>query len=151
MRNNKVAVMPAGTYWIGDLCYVMHDVWDEFCEKAYDSKTGQANNGVMVLNNGVQVAWFNTMYGDGTYNDVQRREYPVDAGLIGCIRIDNINAGKDNDMYGGHTVNFAKAFECGYEDGLIWFGYGKDAVDIETGDIGEYDDEEYELEDEESN
>lgn len=24
--------MPAGRYYIGDLCYVMHDEWDEFCD-----------------------------------------------------------------------------------------------------------------------
>ena len=24
-------MMKAGTYYIGDLCYVMHDRWDEFC------------------------------------------------------------------------------------------------------------------------
>jgi hypothetical protein len=23
--------MPAGRYYIGDLCYVMHDEWDEAC------------------------------------------------------------------------------------------------------------------------
>ncbi len=24
--------MPAGKYYVGDLCYVMHDVWDEVCD-----------------------------------------------------------------------------------------------------------------------
>jgi len=24
-------MMKAGTYYIGDLCYVMHPEWDEFC------------------------------------------------------------------------------------------------------------------------
>lgn len=27
-----MATMPAGRYYVGDLCYVMDDVWDEVCD-----------------------------------------------------------------------------------------------------------------------
>jgi hypothetical protein len=142
MRKNAMATMPAGKYWIGDLCYVMHDNWDEFCEKAYDRDTGEDNNGRMVLNNGVTVAWFNTMWGDGTYRDSQGRKYPVDAGLIGCIKMNDIDHDhRDNDLFGGNIVEFANDFECGYENGTIWFGHGRDSVEIETGDTSEEDEE----------
>jgi hypothetical protein len=142
MRKNAMATMPAGKYWIGDLCYVMHENWDEFCEKAYDRDTTDSKDGRMVMNNGVTVAWFNTMWGDGTYRDSQGRKYPVDAGLIGCIKMNDIDHDhKDNDLFGGNIVEFSNDFECGYENGTIWFGHGRDSVEIETGDTSEEDEE----------
>jgi hypothetical protein len=143
MKENKLAQMPAGKYWIGDLCYVMHDNWDEFCQKAYDSETGKDNNGLMVLNNGTKVAWFNTKWGDGLYRDTRGNRYPVDAGLIGCIKMNDIDFDHPhNDLLGGNIVSFKEDFECGYENGLIWFGHGRDSVEIQTDDMYGEDEEE---------
>jgi hypothetical protein len=73
--------MPAGRYWVGDLCYVLRDVWDCVC---------LLGDGAHVLPDGRRVVVFSTVHGDGTYNDEHGREYPVDSGIIGCVRATDI-------------------------------------------------------------
>ena len=81
-------MMQSGTYYIGDLCYVMHDRWDEFC--ALTCSGHCVLDGEFNLKDGTRFATFTTRWGDGTYRDELGNEYPVDAGLIGCIRVDDI-------------------------------------------------------------
>jgi len=90
-------------------------------------------NGEFNLANGVRFAVSSTAYGDGTYQDQQGRDYPVDAGLIGCIRVEDVY---DPEWYleGMQTVEFDKQFELVYNDGIISFvtADGSVIVEIDT-------------------
>ena len=72
------------------------------------------------LANGVRIALHSTAYGDGTYQDQQGRDYPVDAGLIGCIRVEDVY---DPEWYlaGMNVVEFDKPFQIVYNHGVIKF------------------------------
>lgn len=139
--------MPAGKYWIGDLCYVMRDRWDEFCDLTIGAD--QMLEGEFTLKDGTKVAAFCTKWGDGCYQDQHGNSYGVDAGLIGCIRLEDINAEEhtDHDIRLGHVFDFTSPFEVsGIDhrsryDGVISFGR---KVVIDTDPEPEYEDEEYE-------
>jgi hypothetical protein len=131
-------MMRPGTYYVGDLCYVMHPQWKEVCNLTI------SGNGVLEgefnLANGVRFAVSSTAYGDGTYFDRQGRQYPVDAGLIGCIRVEDVY---DPEWWlqGMQTVVFAESFELQYDEGLIKFVYhdGNVVLAIDTDPV--YEDE----------
>lgn len=126
-----------GKYWIGDLCYVMSDVWDEFCDKTIVEHN--CIDGEMIIA-GKLIAQYKTKYGDGLYRDENGNNYGVDAGLIGCIRVEDITDPKA-DLKLGRVVEFNRSFRTGSdEDGVIFF----DDVRIATGDSAydDYDDEE---------
>jgi hypothetical protein len=117
--------MPAGKYWVGDLCYVMHPQWKECCDlffpKGQDNWKG--NQGVFKLDNGVRFALFSTAYGDGTYLDQKGREYPVDAGSIGCIRVEDINDDSESFwLEGGNIIDFDSDFTVGSDGSELRFG-----------------------------
>lgn len=134
--------MPAGRYYIGDLCYVMHPEWDEFCELTI--KGNQCLDGEFTLKDGRRFASFGTAYGDGTYRSNIGTEHSVDAGLIGCIRVEDIRDDQYDDIEElGAVVEFDQPFEVSSDQGLIVFGH----VQIET--AGGYDEEEDCFDDEE--
>lgn len=120
--------MPAGDYYVGDLCYVMHDCWDEVISVMFDDdEDGRGRHGEFVLKDGRRFAVYGTAYGDGVYHDEQLNAYPVDAGLIGCILVSDIIvkdqsvANQNIDMGIVHT--FPRDFKTGYADyGVIDFG-----------------------------
>lgn len=124
--------LPAGKYWIGDPCYVLdkRDTptenfrWDQFVDFCFDGDpTGRKNEGI-VDHQGITFAFFGTEYGDGCYPDNLGNHYGVDAGMIGCIPVDNIEV---NSLGTVHT--FDKDFDCEYDNGTIRFGH----VTIKTG------------------
>ena len=112
-------IMPAGKYYVGDLCYVMHDVWNEFCNITI--QYNDVLDGVFSFSDGRKFATFGTAYGAGCYFDGVGREYSVDAGLIGCIRVEDITD-PDASLSGGNIVVFDKDFLVGSDDGIIYFG-----------------------------
>ena len=128
-------VMRAGDYYIGDLCYVMHGEWQDVCNLLFEGRDDHGcNEGTFNLPDGRAFALFNTAYGDGYYSDNKGKEYPVDAGSIGCIRVEDIreNSGdKDtmpNDKTLGNIYSFENDFEV-YSDGrVLTFG----DVEIDT-------------------
>ena len=124
--------MPAGKYYIGDLCYVMHPEWDEFCQLTITDH--KCLDGEFTLSDGRRFASFGTAYGDGTYCSNIGTEHSVDAGLIGCIRVEDIQDKQyDNIEELGAIVEFDQPFEVSGNQGLIVFGH----VQIETGDMEE--------------
>ena len=137
-------MMPAGKYYIGDLCYVMtNEEWEEFCSITI-TKEGKCLDGEFQLKDGRRFATYGTKYGDGVYYDYYGHSYSVDDGLIGCIRVEDIKANKyDNLLDLGAIQEFDADFVTGGGrgkpgwDGLIQFGH----VVIETDPIEE---EEYE-------
>ena len=130
------------TFWIGDLCYVMHDVWDEVCSMcAYDNSRWEYQ-----LEDGRTFFLFSTAWGDGVYEDQQGGSYPVDSGTIGAILLSDIRDDTYSNLYEmGCIHDFESALtkgDCQYNHGEIVFG----SVRIDTG--GGYGDEEEEDEEE---
>jgi hypothetical protein len=124
--------MPAGRYYIGDLCYVMHPEWSECCDLFFPpGSSGRGVDGEFVLKDGRRFANFGTAYGDGTYTSSIGTEHSVDSGSIGCILAEHI---RDTEYDPttieqlGVFVNFAEPFEVLEDTGMIVFGH----VRIET-------------------
>ena len=111
--------MPAGKYYIGDLCYVMNDAeWEEFCNITIDGNN--VIDGEFQLKDGRCFATYGTAYGDGVYHDQYGHSYSVDAGLIGCIKVKDIRAEKyENLLDFGAVIEFDKFF-------VTWAGRGDD-------------------------
>ena len=145
-------MFPAGKYYVGDLCYVMHDEWDEVCGLFFEGPNVHGcNQGIFQLKDGRKFASFNTKWGDGSFQDQYGRSYGVDAGLIGCIAIKDINLDSgDNFTRGGQVIEFDRDFEVhggtgisrSEWDGVIRIGN----VTIKTDDDGEFEEEEEEYE-----
>lgn len=111
----------AGTYYVGDLCYILKDVWDEVCDHLDDD--------VFTLNDGRKVAMLGTMYGDGGYEDQFGNNYDVDSGTIGCVKVEYLQAGEwgnGNAM----IVEFDKPFYVSGINGVICIGH----IHIDTDD-----------------
>jgi|694.fasta_scaffold48371_8 hypothetical protein len=138
--------MPAGTYYIGDLCYVMKPEWEEFCDitiEGYGCKDGE-----FTLKDGRKFATYGTLYGDGTYRSNIGSYHSVDAGLIGCIRIEDIRdpeATEEQMRDLGTIVEFDEPFETSEAEGVITFG----CVEIDTAGDSNCDEDEYEYDEEE--
>ena len=73
-------------YFVGDLCYVMDTEWDEIVSQGvYDN-----SKIAFTLADNRQYFMVSTMYGDGTYNDLEGNPYSVDSGTIGAIKVADI-------------------------------------------------------------
>ncbi|NBS69468.1 hypothetical protein EBT31_11230 [bacterium] len=126
--------MPAGQYYVGDLCYVMHEEWNEFCNVTI--KDNECLQGKFRLKNGVEFVTFHTKWGDGEYRDRSGNRYSVDAGLIGCVKLSDIDqTNQDNQLDGGMVMEFPRDFVCFNDDGVLRFG----PVEIDT--VGQWDDD----------
>jgi hypothetical protein len=131
--------MPAGEYYIGDLCYVMHDEWDEVCGFICDHERGSAIEGEFTLKDGRRFAVYNTAYGDGVYYDQHDNDYGVDAGVIGCIRTADISESDKENIPDGHVHLFEKEFPTYTDGGKLYFG--DVVIDTDPDYEEEYDDE----------
>ena len=143
-------MMPAGTYYVGDLCYVMGPEWDEVCDLTIDRNTNRCIDGEFTLRDGRRFAVYSTAFGDGLYLDQHGNEYPVDAGLIGCIRVDDITrVGADaRPNFGdlGRAFEFNEPFETsgGRWTNPNWNGTIRiGVIQIQTGDADEDDPRDY--------
>lgn len=142
-------MMQAGKYYIGDLCYVMHDVWDECVDLMFPPSQGYgpAVDGEFTLKDGRRFAVYSTKFGDGLYPSNIGAKFSVDAGCIGCIRVEDIRDPEATDAAMkslGAVYEFGTDFVTGgsTDTGTIQFG----RVIIETGDFE--DDEDYGCDDE---
>ena len=128
-------MMPAGEYYIGDLCYVMHKEWDEVCSLFFKGNTnGSCNQGEFVLKDGRRFAGYNTKWGDGEYRDQFNNRYLVDSGCIGCILVSDIVEMDKRNIDLGNVIKMAKEFDTSNIDGLISFNN----ITIETNDVENY-------------
>jgi hypothetical protein len=134
--------MTAGTYYVGDLCYVMHDCWDEVCELL-----GDCNEGEFQLKDGRRFSIYNTQWGDGNFESNGFFSFSVDSGTLGCILKDDI-ADPSADITGGSTIDFDEEFEVSSNGSTIFFGdkvsiyTGYDEVEEDDDYIDDYEDEE---------
>ena len=111
-------ILQKGVYYIGDLCYVMDQEWEELCDLIEGNQ--YPDEGVYRFTDGRRFAIFNTAFGDGEYYDKQKRSYSVDSGTLGCIKVDDLT--KEVDEALGNVVEMPTDFYC-YSDGkTIYFG-----------------------------
>ena len=114
-------MMQPGRYYIGDLCYVLHSEWDEFC--ALTISGDKVLDGEFNLRDGRRFATFTTRWGDGNYFDQNGKSYDVDAGLIGCIALSDIDlTNPENSLTGGNIVEFVQPFSTWSAGGEIRIG-----------------------------
>lgn len=120
-------MMPSGEYYIGDLCYVMHDRWNEVCALLYKSR--KKSEGEFVLKDGTRIACYDTVYGDGIYGDNidANNEYWVDSGTLGCILISDIDIKCPDNIIckvgkGSNIVTIHNYFKTYKNNGKINFG-----------------------------
>jgi hypothetical protein len=145
---NETTLMTTSTpvrYYVGDLCYVMHDVWDEVCDLTFPLD-GDEVNGELELADGRKFIIYGTAYGDGVYYDREGKSYGVDSGTIGAIKVDDIRdpefARIIEDGHGQVHEFPAEidGLDCFYESGTI----GIYRVEINT--AGDWEEEEEEEE-----
>lgn len=111
--------LPAGTYYIGDLCYVVnpHKEWIRLLERT-DYLDGE-------FTYRKQKCYADgTAYGDGRYTDNLGNQYPVDAGLIGIMPVSVIkNVTEKRMKESGNIFTFENEFEVSSSDGIFDFGH----------------------------
>lgn len=142
LKEAKTIGLPPGRYWIGDLCYVLND-------DLYDSVFGGTSykEGHYTHANGTfYVA--PTYAGDGTYEDTDGHEYPVDAGVLSIVseslvdKIDGVPLGRYMTFPHGVTCSFTgRTFEPSGLFTFTWFTKEgtPETLTIDTGDS--YEDE----------
>lgn len=134
-------LMPAGQYYIGDLCYTElgadDAVWAQVCALSF---TDSGRNGeVQALSDGRQFILLGTAHGDGTYpmRDAQgltAAHLSVDAGSIGCILLSDIG-GTQYERSDGFEATFTEDFMVSGTNGVMRFGeFEVDTTDYEAND-----------------
>jgi hypothetical protein len=118
----------------------MHDEWDEVCHLMFRGRNDHGcNEGEFELKDGRRFASYTTKYGDGSYYDQYGHTYGVDAGLIGCIAVDDIRQETARMLDLGAVIEFKSDFyTSGGRDGLgrDWDGVIKIGhLEIETDPI----------------
>ena len=128
--------MKPGKYWIGDLCYVLDEVWDEVCDLIFADEDHMS--GEYTLKDGRRFCYSSTMWGDGLYHDQHGNRYGVDAGLIGAILVEDLPNGPSS-LGAVHTFNkewemdvIDKEERRSAWDGVIRFGPLHEEVQIPT-------------------
>ncbi len=122
--------MPAGTYYVGDLCYVLQeegsDIWGQLC------KASNFEDGEVQLESGVRAAVYGTKYGDGSFFDKEGHEFAVDSGTLGCVLLEQTESEAVKKCLAANicrVVEFEEAFETSEEGGIVKLG----RVWIDTG------------------
>lgn len=123
--------LPEGRYYVGDLCYVMHDCWDEVCELLFAGRDDHGcNQGTFQLKDGRRFAIYNTAYGDGTYRGTDGRDYPVDSGSLGCILLSDITEEEKQYVGSGALHEFVSQVYTGRDEhGTVFFNNLKIVTD----------------------
>ena len=114
-------MMKEGEYYIGDLCYVLHDAWDEVCDLLFPDDDGY-REGEFTLKDGRQFAIYNTQWGDGEYSTNGNGSCLVDSGTIGCILKSDI---RDNTYTPEQIASFAEfvTMDHPFETGVDYDSY----------------------------
>jgi len=142
MSKKIEGILPPGQYFIGDLCYVLGDKWDEVCDKIIDGD--KVKEGLFCLNDGTSFVSLSTKYGDGLYPSNQIDQlFSVDSGGIGAVLLGGLPEGSEEKIKQGalgHIVNFEYHFPFSRDDGTLTFGH----ITINTSEIPEEEDEYFE-------
>ena len=106
--------VPAGTYYVGDLCYEMKD---ELYDDIWGKKFGYAEGLYRRKSDGAVFGMFGTG-GDGAWKDDYGKEYTVDAGILGVASV-ALCKGEETDNY----EDFNNTTEC-------WHGQNEDDKEV---------------------
>ena len=141
MNQTEPLMTDTAAYYVGDLCYVCNTEWDEIVSQGVYDNSKLA----FTLSDGRQYFMVSTMYGDGTYNDLDGNPYSVDSGTIGAIKVsdiqnvDALNATLESGLGHIHTFDHTlSGTDCDYFEGKINIG----GVMIDTDDLEEDDEDE---------
>lgn len=124
-KENFSFELPAGTYYIGDLCYALSD---DVYDKIFGG-TGYSAGIYKERSTGHTFALAHTAWGDGEFEGSDGKKFAVDAGIIGICSI----ALKKKSGNGGHVYTFGSPVKCHFKMG--WFTFFWDhynALDIKT-------------------
>ena len=118
-------ILPAGKYYIGDPCYVVADnLWDKLIDSTgcfgLDLENVTNWNDGKFFYKALPCFASGTAYGDGVYRDGMGGKYPVDAGLIGIMPVENC---KKSGLNLGRIVEFLHSFEVWEDNGIFHFGH----------------------------
>lgn len=134
--------MPAGTYYVGDLCYVMSNEWSEVCNITISGN--DCLEGEFEMPDGRRFATLGTAWGDGTYDSNVGTEHAVDSGTIGCIALKDIREGARSDLERlGAVIEFTSDFEVRKDGGELIFGHVIIDTDPDYNDEEDYEDDWY--------
>ena len=141
------ATFPAGEYYIGDLCYVMHAEWGEVCDLMFAAAGDDMVEGDLPMADGRNIFLASTAYGDGEYLDNRSGVYPVDSGTIGVIAVKDISDADRENISSGTVYTFDSEFSITAQNGL--FNIGDVVIDTayEDSEDDEYDDYDDEYDD----
>jgi hypothetical protein len=127
------ATLPAGSYYVGDICYVLDD--DEIVTDADGFYTDGAH----------MFGTFLTAHGDGFFSDNKGHGYGVDAGNISIVPLEMIDEEHKKSLDLGHVFTFANEFQFGCdEDHCFWIkdpGNPDNCITIHTNGDDEGDEE----------
>jgi len=128
----KTYVLPAGTYYIGDICYVLADELYEnvFGGTGYECGHYTSDQGQFLVDG--------TYAGDGSYRGSDGFEYAVDAGIIGIVSQTLLS--KETD--GGKIYEFATDVRVSMQNGIFIFESDEVSLEINTKDYAEDEDDE---------
>lgn len=116
MNTTAINSFEPGTYWVGDLCYVLQaDEWDELM-----IQTSLAEEAVAEIR-GFKVGYCGTAFGDGVYMDEERNLYPVDSGSIGIMPLEKIKV-SNKIMQLGRIIQMPESFSIENQNGRLRFG-----------------------------
>ena len=128
-------ILPAGTYYIGDLCYIFDsdfDFWSDICEIYHNKCQGQTvfeyklNEPYVKDRSVAKFAMMRTKWGDGEYYGYDDNIYCVDSGTIGCVEVqdyESITGEVSSTFFANQLFVFDKEFEVYSDDGILHFGH----------------------------
>lgn len=130
-KNFFVYDIPAGTYYIGDLCYALgddiyHNIFGGtgYFSGIYEEK---ATKRIFML--------AGTAYGDGEYPGSDGNKFAVDAGIIGICSASLV----EKSGRGGHMYTFKSPVRCKFTTGRFSFTSQDRSLMIDTtGDDDDY-------------
>ena len=126
--NSFTFTLPAGEYYIGDLCYVLGD-------EIYDNIFGGAEykTGIYEEKGTGRTFLVTRTWGDGNYRGSDGNDFIIDSSSIGICSA-SLMAKNDG---GGHTYTFSTPVKCNFRGGrcsFFWDRYNFLDVEIHEGD-----------------
>lgn len=130
------ALLPAGQYYIGDLCYALKD-------QLYDTVFGPSYDiGYFSTSKPEEVFMMGGPFDDGTYRGTNGKQFEVDSGTIGIASLSTLEPDKA-PYYGGHMYTFKSPVHVNLTKGGNFTFYGENHTDPHL-KITIHEDEEYE-------
>jgi hypothetical protein len=101
LHNTEVFSLPAGRYYVGDPCYVIHEDWSDFTDISYESGLAEWKGlELLIINTGGDGGW---THGEETYG--------VDAGMLAVVPVELL----DQDPTGkGAIIELTDDNKVGY-------------------------------------